>query len=125
LTKPVTEPVKPKGKLDAMTTQAVTALDVARADGGVVNGPEDPDWDVIDWSRAETQVDRLRKRIFKASRDGDLARVRNLQKLMLRSHANTLTSVRRVTERNRGRSTPGVDGQIALTSSARARLAGQ
>jgi RNA-directed DNA polymerase len=125
LTKPMTEPVKPKGKLDAMTTQAVTALDVARADGGVVNGPEDPDWDVIDWSRAETQVDRLRKRIFKASRDGDLARVRNLQKLMLRSHANTLTSVRRVTERNRGRSTPGVDGQIALTSSARARLAGQ
>ena len=42
---------------------------------------------------------------------------------MLRSRANTLVSVRRVTQRNTGRHTPGVDGQVALTSRDRADLA--
>ena len=88
----------------------------------MVNGPEDAvfDWDAIDWRTVEDQVRRLRQRIFKASQDGDLKRVRNLQKLMLRSRANTLLSVRRVTQRNAGRATAGVDGQVALTSAARA-----
>jgi len=92
--------------------------------GDVVNGPEDLiDWDAIRWRRQEGQVQRLRQRIFKATQAGDLKQVRNLQKLMLRSRANTLVSVRRVTQRNTGRYTPGVDGQVALTSPDRADLA--
>jgi RNA-directed DNA polymerase len=57
-----------------------------------VNGPEDAalDWDAIDWRAHEDNVRRLRQRIFKATREGDLKRVRNLQKLMLRSRSNTL-----------------------------------
>ncbi|MEV0643540.1 reverse transcriptase N-terminal domain-containing protein, partial [Streptomyces sp. NPDC050619] len=73
-------------------------LDTAPA--GVVNGPEDVpgfDWHGIDWASEEGSVRRLRQRIFKASQEGDLAKVRNLQKLMLRSRSNTLVSVRRVT----------------------------
>ena len=52
-----------------------------------VNGPDDglADWDAIDWRRVEDDVRRLRQRIFTASQAGDLKRVRNLQKLMLRS----------------------------------------
>jgi RNA-directed DNA polymerase len=42
---------------------------------------------------------------------------------MLRSLANTLLSVRQVTERNAGRKTAGIDGEVALTSPARATLA--
>jgi len=42
---------------------------------------------------------------------------------MLRSRANTLLSVRRVTERNAGRMTAGVDGEVVLTPQAKARLA--
>jgi RNA-directed DNA polymerase len=61
--------------------------------------------------------------IFTATQAGDLKQVRNLQKLMLRSRANTLVSVRRVTERNAGRHTPGVDGQVATTGSQRSSLA--
>jgi RNA-directed DNA polymerase len=64
----------------------------------------------------------LRQRIFTASRAGDLPKVRRLQKLMLRSRANTLVSVRRVTERNAGRLTAGVDGEVALTPQAKAGL---
>lgn len=106
---------EPKGMLDTM-----------------VNGPEDPPgvfdgdaWQQVDWRMHEERVRRLRRRIFKAERDGDLARVRNLQKLMLRSWSNTLVSVRQVTQRNAGRATAGIDGRVALTARARAEVAVQ
>jgi RNA-directed DNA polymerase len=107
------------------TSQVATAVMVDLAAlGDAVNGPEDlPDWDAVVWRGQEAQVRRLRQRIFKATQAGDLKQVRNLQKLMVRSRANTLVSVRRVTQRNTGRHTPGVDGQVALTSQARAELA--
>ena len=41
---------------------------------------------------------------------------------MLRSRANTLISVRRVTERNAGRLTAGVDGEVVLTPEAKMQL---
>ncbi|WP_338058178.1 reverse transcriptase N-terminal domain-containing protein [Streptomyces cavernae] len=109
----MTTAAAPKGKLDASALAGV-------------NGPEDgffADWDSIDWDRAQQNVRRLRQRIFTASKDGDLAKVRNLQKLMLRSLSNTLVSVRRVTEVNAGRKTAGVDGQIVLTAPGKAKLA--
>jgi len=71
---------------------------------------------------ARDNVRRLRQRIFKAAQAGDHKKVRNLQKLMLRSHSNTLISVERVTEHNAGRVTAGVDGEVALTDEARAEL---
>ena len=97
----------------------------AAARAVVVNGPQgdDFDWDEILWRPVEDDVWRLRQRIFKASQDGDLKRVRNLQKLMLRCRSNTLVSVRRVTEHNAGRKTAGIDGEVALTSADRAALA--
>lgn len=101
---------EPRGKLDATM---------------VVNGPEDGScgWDAVSWRTAEETVRRLRQRIFTASQAGDLKRVRNLQKLMLRSRANALVSVRRVTEVNAGRKTAGIDGEVVLTPQARADLA--
>jgi RNA-directed DNA polymerase len=91
-----------------------------------VNGPEDVlRWDAIDWRACEQDVRRLRQRIFKATREQDWPKVRNLQKLMLRSRANTLVSVRQVTQRNAGRKTAGIDGEVALTSSSRAKVAGR
>lgn len=114
------------GKLGATSTNPTAVMiDLAAAGaGGVVNGPQDRfDWDAIDWRAQYEQVRRLRQRIFKATQAGDLKQARNLQKLMLRSRANTLVSVRQATARNTGRRTPGVDGQVALTSRARADLA--
>src|SRR5437016_11606515 len=98
---------------------AMTASSTAR-----VNGPED-DLDgcgAVDWRAHEDNVRRLRQRIFKATQDGDLRRVRRLQKLMLRSRSNTLISVRQVTQRNAGRRTAGVDGEVALTPRQRMDL---
>jgi RNA-directed DNA polymerase len=90
-----------------------------------VNGPGDDglDWDRVDWGQAEGNVRRLRRRIFAASQAGDLAKVRNLQKLMLRSRSNALVSVRRVTEINAGRRTAGVDGRVVLASWEKAGMA--
>jgi RNA-directed DNA polymerase len=97
-----------RGKLDTVT----------------VNGPEDVlNWDAVDWRVHEQNVVRLRRRIFTATRKQDWATVRSLQKMMLRSWSNTLLSVRQVTQRNAGRRTAGIDGEIALSSSARARTA--
>ncbi|MEW1568882.1 reverse transcriptase N-terminal domain-containing protein [Streptomyces sp. NPDC093509] len=90
-----------------------------------MNGPEnDPtDWLSIDWQAAEGEGRRLRQRIFTASQAGDLKRVRNLQKLMLRSRSNTRVSVRRVTEVNAGRKTAGIDGMVVLVPQGKAELA--
>ena len=93
------------------------------------NGPEDQlyqgpvQWDTIDWRAQEGQVRRLRQRIFTAAQEQDWPKVRNLQKLLLRSRANTLVSVRQVTQRNTGRKTAGIDGEVALTPGARAQVA--
>lgn len=97
------------GKLDAVTA----------------NGPEGDvlDWDAVGWRQVEDDVRRLRQRIFTASRAGDLKKVRSLQKLMLRSRANALLSVRRVTEVNSGRKTAGVDGRVVLGAWEKADMA--
>ncbi|MGQ4601638.1 group II intron reverse transcriptase/maturase [Nocardia sp. R6R-6] len=92
-----------------------------------MNGPEDAaqSWHQIVWNQREAEVRRLRQRIFKATEQGDWPKVRNLQKLMLRSHSNTLTSVRRVSQLSTGRKTAGVDRERALTPTARWNLAVQ
>ncbi|WP_228791199.1 group II intron reverse transcriptase/maturase [Nocardia puris] len=89
-----------------------------------MNGPEgDADlWHSIDWRQEEAHVKRLRQRIFRAARNGDHKQVRNLQKLMLRSRANVVTSVRRVTQLSTGKKTAGIDGTVALKTEERGRL---
>ncbi|MCA1702423.1 MAG: group II intron reverse transcriptase/maturase [Actinobacteria bacterium] len=108
-----------------MTRNPGTEGQVGRHGTAVVNGPEgdDLDWLSVDWQQVEDDVGRLRQRIFTASQDGDLPKVRNLQKLMLRSRANALLSVRRVTEVNAGRKTAGIDGNVVVTAPGKAFLA--
>lgn len=80
------------------------------------------DWQAVNWRKAYKQVRNLRQRIFRAAQAGDHAKVRSLQKLMLRSYSNTLVSVRRVTQLNAGRNTPGIDKLVVKTPVARAKL---
>ena len=88
-----------------------------------VTGPmRHTDWPSINWRRANRQVRNLRHRIFRATQRGEWAQVRSLQRLMLRSYANTLVSVRRVTQVNQGRHTAGVDRVVVKTPAARGKL---
>src|SRR4030081_3630098 len=97
----------------------------------MVNGPEDlprvdldaVGGDSIVWAGPDREVARLRQRIFKATKEENWPKVSNLQKLMLRSRSNTLVSVRQVTQRNAGRLTPGIDGEVVRTSEARGEVA--
>jgi len=98
---------------------------MGKLDTVTVNGPEDEvlDWDAVGWRQAEDDVRRLRQRIFTATQAGDLKRVRNLQRLMLRSRSNALLSVRRVTEINAGRKTAGVDRRVVIDAEEKADMA--
>ncbi len=87
------------------------------------NGPTGRfDWATADQAKAQRIVRNLRQRIFRATSEGDLKKVRSLQKLMLRSHSNAINAVDRVTQQNRGKDTPGVDRVVVKTDPARGRL---
>ena len=73
------------------------------------------DWWAIDFKKAYGNVKRLRQRIFRATRSGNIKMVRNLQRLMLRSYSNIVVSVRRATQINQGKVTAGTDKKVALS----------
>src|SRR5438128_651631 len=90
---------------------------------GLANGPERRTvWDAVNWRQAQRIVRNLRQRIFRATQAGDVKKARSLQKLMLRSYSNILMSVRRVTQVNAGKNTPGVDKLVVKTPAARGEL---
>jgi RNA-directed DNA polymerase len=84
--------------------------------------PHIESWSLIDWKKIYEYVKKLRQRIFRAEQLGLKRKVRKLQRLMIKSNANLLLSIKRVTQINKGKKTAGVDGQIAVTSSDRLRL---
>lgn len=80
-------------------------------------------WATIDWKpQVYKRVRNLRQRIYRATQEQQWNRVRSLMKLMLRSYANLLLAIRRVTQDNQGKKTPGIDRQVALTPTARSKL---
>jgi RNA-directed DNA polymerase len=72
--------------------------------------------------KIERYVKKLRQRIFRAEQLGNNRKVRKLQRLMIKSKANLLLSIKRVTQINQGRKTAGTDGQTVLTSNDRIEL---
>lgn len=81
------------------------------------------DWHSIDWYSVHRNIRNLRRRIFKATQLKNWRKVRNLQKLMLRSFSNVLISVRRTTLTNKGSKTAGLDKVLIKTPLARLALA--
>jgi RNA-directed DNA polymerase len=93
-----------------------------RSPGNANGPPRRTDWQAVNWRKAARIVKNLRQRIFRAARANDLREVRSLQKLMLRCYSNILMSVRRVTQTNAGKYTPGVDQLVVKTPAARGKL---
>src|SRR5215213_1266642 len=79
-------------------------------------------WSSVDWTATEAAVGRIQDRIFRAAKTGDGARVKNLQKLLVRSRSAKLLATRQVTQRNAGRNTPGIDGVVCRTPEDRVAL---
>src|SRR6266852_5859616 len=80
------------------------------------------DWNSIDWKTANRHVRNLRHRIFRATQEGDWDKVQSLQRLMLRSTSNAAVSVRRVSQVNKGKDTPGIDKLTVKTPEERSKL---
>lgn len=84
-------------------------------------------WESIDWKQCVLQISKLQKRIFKATRDakqgnGRWNKVRSLMKLLLKSRFALLIAIKKVTQINQGRNTPGVDGIVVIDNIQRNRL---
>jgi len=77
-------------------------------------GVDTQTWDRIDRDRCEKNVRKLQMRIAKAFREGKVAKVKYLQRLLTRSLSAKILAVERVTE-NRGKNTPGVDKEVWKT----------
>ena len=79
-------------------------------------------WNEIDWKVVEVAVFKIQKRIFKASQRDDKLAVRKLQRLLTSSFYSRLLAVRKVSQDNQGKKTPGVDGVKSLTPKQRFTL---
>jgi RNA-directed DNA polymerase len=83
---------------------------------------ENESWVEKPWKKFEIVVFRLQKRIYKASQAGNFRKVKKLQRLLLKSRSAKFLAVRRVTQLNTGKKTPGMDGIANLNDIERLQL---
>jgi RNA-directed DNA polymerase len=79
-------------------------------------------WKAINWLKIEKYVVKLQNRIYRAENEGDVRKVKSLQRLLVKSNAVLLLAIRRVTQLNKGRRTPSIDGFRALSNKKRGEL---
>ncbi|NET25635.1 group II intron reverse transcriptase/maturase [Okeania sp. SIO1I7] len=87
-----------------------------------VDGGQFTDWSQVNWRKARKIVRNLRHRIFRARKLGQWKQLRRLQKLLLKSRANLLLSVRQITQVNTGKQTAGIDKEVVNTPAQRVKL---
>ena len=100
------------------------AKDRAVSSSKVVNTPAraSNEWARTPWRKLERYVFQLQKRIYRARQRGDWQAVRGLQRLLRQSRAARMLAVRRVTQDNQGKNTPGVDGVAKLSPEERLEM---
>ena len=79
-------------------------------------------WSDTDWKKTYKYVNKQRFRIFRAENEGDSRKVRDLQRMLVRSPAALKVAIKRVTQTNKGKRTPGVDGYLVLSDFERGKL---
>ncbi|UUX93323.1 group II intron reverse transcriptase/maturase [Methanoplanus endosymbiosus] len=75
-------------------------------------------WNSIDWYKVRSTVNRLQIRIAKATKEENWNLVKRLSYLLTHSRSAKLLAIRIVTQ-NRGKRTPGIDGEIWNSASAK------
>ena len=80
-------------------------------------------WKDINWLRTNEAVFRLQLRIYRAAANEEWEKMYKLQKLLISSANAKFLSVRRVTQDNSGKKTPGVDGKIIQSPKEKFKLA--
>ena len=80
-------------------------------------------WKSVDWSTTERTISRLQQRIYKASLEQNRQKLRKLQRRLILSEEARWLSVRRVTELNPGKTTPGVLKMAKMSPKAKLAMA--
>jgi len=81
------------------------------------------EWDQVNWSKVKHQVEKIQQKIFREAQAGNFMKVKRYQKLLARSFSARLLAVRLITEENRGKNTPGLDGYLCKTAKEKMYLA--
>ena len=76
-------------------------------------------WASVNWEQAETTVGRIQSRISKAYRDGKPSLAKRLSYLLVHSFSAKLLAVKRVSEQNKGKNTPGTDSVLWKSDKAK------
>ena len=79
-------------------------------------------WQDIRWKAIEKYVFNMQKKIYQASLNDKNMEVMRLQKILVRSKAAKLKAIRKVTQDNIGKKTPGVDGIKSIPPEQRLNL---
>ena len=72
-------------------------------------------WEIINWNKAEKEVNKLQVRIAKATINKKYNEIKRLQYLLTHSFYAKALAVRKVTT-NKGKNTPGIDNELWTTS---------
>lgn len=84
---------------------------------------ERSEWNKISWKDVESFVHQCQTQIYTASREGDIKKVRKLQRILMKSYKAKLLAVRLVTQDNQGKKIAGIDGIKSLNPKQRWYLA--
>ena len=80
-------------------------------------------WKNIQWTSIESKIFRLQLRIYKAAVNQEFEKMYKLQKLLIKSESAKFLAVKRVTQDNAGKKTPGVDKKLITTPREKFQLA--
>lgn len=82
-------------------------------------------WISIKWTTMNLRVKKLQEEIFRASKSGNFNKSNDLMKKLVKSESAKLLAIYIITQKNKGKSTPGIDGVTYLTPESRMELSKQ
>lgn len=88
-----------------------------------MNKSNEFEWRNISWKTSTENVRKWQLLIYKASKEGNVKEVRRLQHIVLGLLDSKLLAVRQITQDNKGKNTPGVDGIASYKPEQRIGLA--
>jgi RNA-directed DNA polymerase len=79
-------------------------------------------WKQLYWKSIEKRVLKLQTQIFNSRRENNTQKMHKLQRLLIELPEAKLLAIKRVTQDNRGKNTPGVDGVSSISPEQRFKL---
>lgn len=80
-------------------------------------------WKKLNWLEIGGEIYLLQRGIYEASKIGDQSEIHRLQNIIIESPNAKFLAVKRVTQDNKGKNTPGIDGEKSLNPEKRYLLA--